>query len=254
MRIIVLLSFTTIISATSPIQSVAAMSKSPSSIKLTYFNIEGVAEAIRLALILSGTDFEDDLVGFADWAALKPKTPQGQLPIMQFEKDGKVYTQSGALLRHVGNKYSTTLYPSDKMLEIEEVIGVVGDMQRSWMAPLYVAMKPTQYGYPEGYGKTEEGSKKVKELREAWMATEFPKYCSFLEAMLDSHGGKFLVAGDQPTIADCFAVPALRNYVRGHVDHVPTTCLDSHPKLVKYIKDFCSLDEIKGRYTDGIHE
>ena len=35
------------------------MMTTPKNIKLTYFDIEGAAEPVRLALILSGTDFTD---------------------------------------------------------------------------------------------------------------------------------------------------------------------------------------------------
>eukprot|EP00529_Nitzschia_sp_RCC80_P039198 CAMPEP_0113493720 /NCGR_PEP_ID=MMETSP0014_2-20120614/28737_1 /TAXON_ID=2857 /ORGANISM="Nitzschia sp." /LENGTH=56 /DNA_ID=CAMNT_0000387591 /DNA_START=118 /DNA_END=285 /DNA_ORIENTATION=+ /assembly_acc=CAM_ASM_000159 len=48
-------------------------------IKLTYFDIEGAGEPVRLALVMSGAEFEDDRIKFPDWGALKPKTPYGQL-------------------------------------------------------------------------------------------------------------------------------------------------------------------------------
>jgi len=46
-------------------------------IKLTYFDIEGVAEPIRLALVLSGIPFEDHRIKFDEWPAMKPTTPYG---------------------------------------------------------------------------------------------------------------------------------------------------------------------------------
>jgi len=110
-------------------------------IKLTYFNIEGAAEPLRLALKVSGTDFEDDRIAFKDWKELKTKMPYGQLPVMVID-GGRTMTQSMAMLRYIGSKYSTTLYPSEKMYEIEEAMGVVDDAKRSWTPCLYLGMAP----------------------------------------------------------------------------------------------------------------
>ena len=61
-------------------------------IKLTYFDIEGAAEPVRLALALAGKEYEDDRVKFPDWKDLKPKTPYGQLPVMTIDDDPKYKT------------------------------------------------------------------------------------------------------------------------------------------------------------------
>ncbi|CAD5218023.1 unnamed protein product [Bursaphelenchus xylophilus] len=67
--------------------------------KLTYFNLRGLAEAIRCCLHYGGIEFEDRRVLKGEWAELKPKTPNGTVPL--FEVDGKMLTQSGAILRYV---------------------------------------------------------------------------------------------------------------------------------------------------------
>jgi len=135
------------------------------SIKLTYFDIEGAGEPVRLALLLSGTEFEDDRVTFSDWPSLKLKMPYGQLPVMTVDK-GPLRTQSGAMLRWVGSKLSTTLYPVDNIYEIEETLGVVGDMVKSWQPAFSMGMRPQNYGYPDDFSKSEEGKTLVKEMRE----------------------------------------------------------------------------------------
>lgn len=219
------------------------------SIKLTYFNIEGAAEPVRLALKLSGTEFEDDRIGFAQWGEMKAKMPYGQLPIMTVD-DGKVMTQSAAMVRHVGSKFSTTLYPIDKLYEIEEAIGMVEDLKRAWMPCLYVSMRPENFGYPSGYPKTDEGKETIKTMRSKFVAEELPKYLGYFEGMLKDN--KWLVEGDEPTIADCFAVPALRAYTMGHIDNVSTDCLNTHPKVVAYVEKFCALTQLKGGYSKGL--
>ena len=52
-------------------------------IKVTYFNFEGAAEKVRLALAMTHTPFEDEHVSFADWAAVKPTLKYRQLPVME---------------------------------------------------------------------------------------------------------------------------------------------------------------------------
>ena len=72
----------------------------PKDIKLTYFDIPGAGEKIRLALLLGKIPFKDERVGFQECGELKPKTPYGQLPLM--ELDGEVFGQSGAMLQYAG--------------------------------------------------------------------------------------------------------------------------------------------------------
>jgi glutathione S-transferase len=232
-----------------PLLSFFAMTPLP-KIKLTYFDIEGVAEAVRLALVLSNTPFEDDRVGFGDWGEMKPKTPYGCLPIMSVD-DGPLRTQSMAMLRWVGSSCSETLYPRGKIFDIEEAIGLMEDLNKSWYPAFAIGMRPQNYGRPEGFGQTEEGKKIIKEMRETWFQNELPRFLTYIENKLERN--QWLAGGETPTIADCVAVPILRNFSRGHVDHVPATALDSHPKVVDYIKRFCAQPQLKGRYNNGIH-
>jgi len=220
-------------------------------IKLTYFNIEGAAEPVRLALVLSGTEYEDDRVAFADWKELKPKVPHGQLPVMMID-NSPIKTQSGAMLRWVGAHLSSSLYPSDKIFDVEEAIGLVEDMQRSWLPNLYMGMRPENFGYEDGFGKTEEGKKKIGEMRGKWVSEEMPKFLGYIEDMIDNNGGKWVVSGDNPTVADCKLVPFLRGFTRGVFDHVDKKCLHAHPKIIAYIERFCALSGLEGRYSDGV--
>ena len=221
------------------------------SIKLFYFDIEARGEPVRLALSLAKVPFEDNRVKFDEWAAFKPKTPSGQLPVLQVD-DGPMRTQSMAMVRWIGSKYSETLYPTDKMYDIEEAIGIVEDLDRAFSVPRLAGMKPETLGYPGGHGKTEEGKELVKNLRTSFAQESLPKFLDLLTKLIESHDGPFLVAGSDPTIADAVAIPLLRSFTRGFIDHIEPTCLDSHPVIVKYIKDFCALEEIKGRYNSGV--
>lgn len=69
--------------------------------RLTYFDIRGRAEAIRLHLHATATDFDDHRVASADeWAALKPTLPFGALPT--YEAPEGFLCESHAILRYLG--------------------------------------------------------------------------------------------------------------------------------------------------------
>lgn len=233
----------------------------PSSLKLTYFDIEGVAEPIRLALLLANVPFEDVRVTFPEWPALKAKTPYGQLPILQIDGDeDDMKTQSGAMLRYCGRLGDGLLYPPDKMYEIEEAIGLITDLNNAFVPALSIAGRPQLLGHPEGSQTTDEGKLRTEALRTTFATTILPQFLVYIDQLLqksaaingDSTTNCWLVPGESPTIADCLAVPNLRRFSRGFIDHVPANCLESHPRVVKYLEQFCALPSIQGRYTDGI--
>ena len=219
---------------------------------LTYFNIEARAEPVRLAFELGKIPYEDNRIDFSEWGNLKPTLPAGQLPILNVD-DGPAQTQSGAMLRWAGSlNPDSGLYPPDKLYEIEEAIGLVEDMQNSWMPNLYIGFRPEKYGYEEGFSKTDEGAEKMKTMRETWIKNELPKCLGYLSSKIKKHEGKWLASSDRPTVADCLAVPALRSFTTGRIDFVESSCLECNPVIVDYLKRFCALDEIKGRYVDGL--
>lgn len=92
-------------------------------IKLTYFDIAGRAEAIRLALTLGDIAFEDIRVSFEEWQKLKPTVPGGQLPALQLG-EGPYIGESLAMLRYAGKLAS--LYPedADKALYVDSYLDV----------------------------------------------------------------------------------------------------------------------------------
>lgn len=216
-------------------------------------DIEGVAEQCRLAFALAGIPFEDERVKFPEWKELKSKTPYGKLPLLQID-DGEVRTESSAILRYAASIDPTgTLYPQDKLFEIEECIGLITDMQTSWNPKFYMGMNPQAFGYAEDFFKTDDGKALVEKMRKEWIEKDLPTFLSYIQARLEKNGGAFMCGGDKPTIADCNLVPVLRNFTKGHVDHVDTECIQKNsPKLAEYVERFCALPEIKGRYTSGL--
>jgi len=217
------------------------------ALKLTYFPIAGAAEKVRLAFVLGDVPFEDETVYGEAWAALKPTTPYGQIPLLTID-GGAPITQSDAMLRYAAKLGG--LEPTDMAmaLKVDEALGLVGDLQRAWMPPMYMGMRPTAFGYPEDFSKTDEGKAKVLELRAAFIATELPKYLGFFQAWIEAAGGDGFLCGPTPTIADCALVPALKYYTLGVADGVPTDCLEGNPAIVAYLARFAAIPSVAAWY------
>ena len=201
---------------------------------------------------MSGIPYEDERIKFPEWTELKPKTPFGQLPVMSID-NGPLRAQSGAMLRWIGTELAPSLYPKDKILDVEEAIGLIEDFGTARMPALYVNMRPENFGHPADWSKTEEGQATVKALRAKVVTELLPKYAAYITALLEKNGNQFLASKDGPTIADCVAVPFLRSFTMGHMDHIPVDCLDAYPAIVDYIKRFCALPQIAGTYEKGLY-
>src|SRR5690349_8472209 len=111
----------------------AAMSKP----KLVYFDAPvSRGEECRLALHVAGVDFQDVRIKREEWAALKPTTPFGGLPV--FEVAGHApLAQSNAILVLIGRAHG--LHPKDNfeaarheaiLAYAEELRHVVGPTMR----------------------------------------------------------------------------------------------------------------------------
>ena len=157
-------------------------------LKLTYFNVEGAAEKIRLALKLGGIDFEDERIDRAQWSALKGKTPYGQLPLFTID-DFPPVTESHAILRYVGKLAG--LLPEDPILElrVEEVCGLFDDFFRSIKPSQEIFARPQDFGYPADMPETEKKAIQSK-LRAALMAEggEISRYLGYFESILAANG------------------------------------------------------------------
>jgi len=92
-------------------------------IRLSYFDLGGRAEGIRMLLNHAQVEFEDHRVTGESWATLKSnktECPTGKVPVLRY--GDKVLTQSQAILRYVGMKYgyyslSENIYDIDLAIE-----------------------------------------------------------------------------------------------------------------------------------------
>jgi len=215
-------------------------------VKLTYFNIAGVAEKVRLALVLTNTPFEDKRIAFQEWGELKKNTKYGTLPMM--EVDGKPFlSQSDAMLRWAAAQGDGSLCPEENKWEMEELMCLADDLTRAWSPALYVGMRPRQLGYPDDW-PAEEKAAKVKFMRERFLAEDLPKYMGFLQDQLARSGGPFL-CGKCITIADLKLYPQVLYFTTGTGDYVPKDSLDAYPVIKQWLDSIRAVPEIASYYA-----
>jgi len=213
-------------------------------IKLTYFGIEGVAEKVRLALVMTGTEFEDHRITFEEFGELKASLPMGMVPVM--EVDGKTLTQSMAMLRWAGKTLGGgKLFPDDKYFEIEETIGLHEDLARAWMPPLYVGMRPAMLGHE--FANDDEKSAKIKAMRESFAKEGLPKFLGYYNTQLEKTGAFF--CGPEVTIADLAILPQVRYFKKGVADFVDPTVVDQFPAVTAWCERMMAVPEIAKWYS-----
>ncbi|CAE7686835.1 unnamed protein product [Symbiodinium sp. CCMP2456] len=222
-------------------------------ITLTSFNMRTAAEEkVYLALVMTGTEFENKFVDFMDWGKVEaPQTPFNQQPIMTVtDPDGtvKTFAQSAAMMRWAARKLDSTdtLYPADpdKMLEIEEAISLSDDMAKAWQPALNMGEGlHAKYGHPQVWPEFQDT---VKKLRETFIAESLPLFMFQFSHKLEATGAFF--CGDKPTIADLQILAQLRYFTRGEADHVPADCLAPYTAVTSWMDRMYAIPQIKAWY------
>ena len=94
-------------------------------VKITYFDIRGRAEPIRLVLEEKGVPYEDNQVSGNAWTELKPRTPFGQLP--SFRDGDREFYQSYAIYRHLARVHDLYGANEDEQIRCDVVCEALRD-------------------------------------------------------------------------------------------------------------------------------
>ncbi|KAF7250136.1 hypothetical protein EG68_09619 [Paragonimus skrjabini miyazakii] len=203
---------------------------SPPKYKLTYFNMRGLAERIRLVLHAAGLEFEDHRLEKSDWPAVKPTIEGGKVPVLDVTTCcGKTrrMNESMAIARWLAKKYQMMGSNDDEYYEVERVIGQCYDIDRDVAMIIHA---------------TEEAKPKlIKEFTEGNGPRLFGMIAKHLEA---SQNG--LVAGDKATLAD-FCILCTIDQVESNVPGFLTgkfpifqrhreLVLKNNPKVAAYLE------------------
>jgi len=194
--------------------------------KLTYFNVRGVAEPIRLIFAFADVGFDDHRIDRADWPALKPNTPFGQLPILDIDNGKVVLAQSKAIARYLGNEFG--LVPKD------QVDAAKADMLVDGLADLRTKFSALH---------REQDPEKKKELRQTIEAQEVPPYLKRCEATLANVGTGYFVT-NKVTWADIFLFNSLHDYY-----NKSPKLFEGFEKVVGFVNKMASESKIK-EYLD----
>lgn len=71
--------------------------------KLSYFSVEAKAELIRFIFAQAEQHYEDIRIPNEDWAAMKPTTPFGQMPILDVDRE--ILAGGGPIARYLAEKH-----------------------------------------------------------------------------------------------------------------------------------------------------
>lgn len=95
---------------------------------LTYFNIRGRAEPIRLVLEELQIPYNDNQIQMDEWYQIKPKFPFEQLPVYEekLPSGKRTIPQTHAILRYLARKYNLYGKSEDEMIrcDVLEELGV----------------------------------------------------------------------------------------------------------------------------------
>lgn len=184
--------------------------------RLTYFDIDGIAEPTRNAFRLAKIPFEDVRVKFNEWEQLKTDSNKflfAQMPILEI--DSVPFSQSVPILRYVGRLAG--LYPTDNALEalkVDEIVDALGEINKKLTA---------SSSLPES--ERLDARKKL--------AQEFIKpYLGRLEKRVSTLGTKPFAVGNQLTIADLAIANGINSFRIGFVDGVDKNIAENYPHLV----------------------
>jgi glutathione S-transferase len=180
--------------------------------KLTYFDISASrGEECRLALHIAGVDFDDHRIKREEWAALKPTTPYGSLPLLEMPGQ-PVLAQSNAILVLLGRLHG--LHPKDDFAAArhEAMMQHVEDLR----AQVSTTMR-----------MSDDAEK--KKAREHLTSAVIPVWGAHAEKQIASDGPFF--GGSAIQVVDLKLHLITRWFVSGVLDHIPATVFDTFPKL-----------------------
>ncbi|CAN0017992.1 unnamed protein product [Ectocarpus sp. 12 AP-2014] len=212
-----------------------------SSITLTYFDIPGPAEAIRLAFYVGGIPFKDRRVSRQEFAKIKqgpfalschiPDLPFAQLPILTVDEE--VFPQSAAILRYAGKIGG--LYPSDPIAaaKVDAVIDCMFDIQ--------AAIRPSIY---------ETNAQRKLSMRKELSEVTLPLWLQYLERWLERAGTTFFV-GEEITICDLVIYTRMKWLRRGVLVGIPDTILRNFRRVRAHSEAVASHPKVDDYYKNG---
>ena len=177
------------------------------------------AEVLRVSLFISNIPFEDVRISREEFINMiktgylpnGKKVPFHQLPVI--EVDGEIIGQTGAIARYCGK--ISNLYSNDNInaAKIDQIIDAATDITN--------LVSPTI--------REKDEQKKIED-RLLLKNKLLPRWFRYLENILSESASDWFVE-NKMTIADIAMWRLLGWLISGIIDGIPTTIVDSYPKL-----------------------
>ncbi|KAK7101656.1 glutathione S-transferase 1-like [Littorina saxatilis] len=110
--------------------------------RLTYFPAEGRAELIRLIFHAARVPFVDRRITFSDWKDLKPKTPNGSLPVLEI--DNQAFDESGAIVMWATRKFGLMGKSDAEELKTTAIIIQANEFRDKYLLPVFLEKDPVK--------------------------------------------------------------------------------------------------------------
>ncbi|CAL8121009.1 unnamed protein product [Orchesella dallaii] len=191
--------------------------------KLTFMDLQGIAEPIRLIFKYSSVPFEDYRIPVDDWLDHKKSYKWERVPLLEW--NGKSLSQSVAISRFLGRKFG--LIPDDQWeaAKCDEIVGALYDL-RNLMEPMFYAK----------YNGDNETSEKCR--GELLSADKVPLILTNLNDLLkeikteSGNGGDLIFGGSRPYWADFW----LAHFTHRFVEFLEEPSLLENCELLKLQK------------------
>ncbi|XP_033644356.1 uncharacterized protein LOC117303993 [Asterias rubens] len=193
---------------TRPVTEFKFSNKMP-SYKLNYFNVRGRGEVSRLCFVVAGVPFEDFRVEFADWPALKPKMPNGAMPVL--EVDGKMLPETQAIQGYLAREFNLAGTNNWESALVNVVAEMISDLKKPFSDKVFF----------------EKDEAKKAESTKTYFEETAPPMFKRLEERLKANGdGDGYFVGNKISLADIIFFNGMDNVLK-----VKATALDDYPKL-----------------------
>lgn len=191
------------------------------ALRLTYFDVKGLAECVRLTLNYAGIPYADERLSTEAFDERKSELPYGQVPVLSVDNDVTL-AQSKTILRFT-SKYARTY--SSKAIDAAMMDQWV-DLHTEFMTPLTLNMYPEKYGVAGLFDKSEH--------RKWCVEVHIPRFLGMLDAELSKHSG-WLAGMDHLSMADFCWLPTLEWLKSGTFDGVGESSFDQFEQLTNYM-------------------
>jgi glutathione S-transferase len=191
--------------------------------RLSYFNLRGRAEPIRILFKLANQTFDDKRIEFSEWPQLKKTIQFEQLPILEVTENSKVTTiaQSNAIIRFLANRLGLSGANEFENAQCDMIAEQIRDVRDS-LVVLY---------------RMKDGDEKQQLLDKA-MSESVPNGYKLVQNVLERSQSGFLV-GDKISYVDVILVLSY-DWLRERKDEI----LSQLPTLKKHHDKICSIPVI----------